>query len=356
MNIKAPNLKKAIFFIISMVLLAVVIIKLKNNKEITQDKIYQFNKEEAIYIQADTLELENINADFSYSGTFEPNKETKLSAEIQGKVNEVLVDIGSIVTKGQVLVQLDNSLLKLQYQSTEVQEEGLQADVNRYTTLANADAIQGVQLEKSILGLKSAKLQKATLLEQINKTTIKAPFNGIVTSKLSEEGAFAAPGVPLLQIMDITNLKFTVNVPESELNKFNINHNYSLSADAYPDINLTGICSMIGSKANLGSGFPIQFTVRNTPGLELKSGMFGKVNLKINVQRSGILISSSSIVGSANQPQVYLIRNNKAFIQNIKVSNKTENKSVVSSGLKAGDIIVKNGFINLFDGANVIIK
>ena len=88
-------------------------------------------------------------------------------------------------------------------------------------------------MEKTELGLKSAKVQRATILEQISKTTIKAPFAGIVTAKLTEEGAYAAPGVPLIQITDISQLKFTVNVPENELSQFKMNQNYSLQADAY---------------------------------------------------------------------------------------------------------------------------
>ena len=231
MNNKSSIFKKVLYVIIPLAIIAVVVIKLKSNKEITQNKVYQYDKEEAINVQADTLKMENITAVYAYSGTFEPNKETKISAEIQGKINVVLVDVGSVVSKGQPLVQLDNSLLKLQLQTIEVQIEGLEADVNRYKILAKADAIQGVQLEKAELGLKSAKVQIATLLEQINKTTIKAPFNGVVTAKLSEEGAFAAPGVPLLQITDITNLKFTVNVPENELSQFKLNKNYAVPAD-----------------------------------------------------------------------------------------------------------------------------
>jgi len=61
-----------------------------------------------------------------YSGTFGPNKESKLSADIQGKVTDVLVDLGSSVQKGQTLIQLGNSLLKLQLQSVEIQIEGLE--------------------------------------------------------------------------------------------------------------------------------------------------------------------------------------------------------------------------------------
>ncbi len=355
MNTKSSILKKVLYVIIPLAIIAIVIIKLKNNKEITQSKVYQYDKEQAINVQADTLQIENVNAEFTYSGTFEPNKETKISAEIQGKINEVLVDVGNVVNKGQSLVLLDNSLLKLQLQTVEVQIEGLEADVNRYTILAKADAIQGIQLEKAELGLKSAKVQRATLLEQINKTIIKAPFNGVVTAKMSEEGAFAAPGVPLLQITDITNLKFTVNVPENDLSKFKLNQNYAITADAYSEISLTGKAIMIGSKANMGSSFPVQFLVNNTSDLKIKSGMFGKVNLKYETQEKAIVISSSAIIGSDNQPKVYLIKNGKAILQNITISKNTQNKVVVSNGLNEGDVIVTNGFINLFDGARVSI-
>ena len=350
------NWNKIIRIIIALAVVAVIVIKLKSNKQIAGERVYQYDKELAINVQADTLKMENITAEYAYSGTFEPNKETKISAEIQGKINNVLVDVGSVVSKGQSLLQLDNSLLKLQLQSIEVQIEGLEADVNRFLVLAKADAIQGVQLEKAELGLKSAKVQRATLLEQINKTTIKAPFIGVVTAKLSEEGAFAAPGVPLLQITDITNLKFSVNVPENELNQFKLHQNYVITADAYPEFSLTGKATMIGSKANMGSSFPIQFLVNNTSDLKIKSGMFGKISLKTDNQEKGIIIPASAIVGTANQLQVFLIKDGKSVLQNITISKNIQNKALVLSGLNEGDVIITNGFINLFDGANVAIK
>lgn len=356
MNTKSSILKKVLYVIIPLAIIAVMVVKLKTNKEITQNKIYEYDKEQAVNVQADTLHVENVNAKYLYSGTFEPNKETKISAELQGKINTLLVDVGSVVIKGQTLVLLDNSLLKLQVQTIDVQVEGLEADVKRFIILAKADAIQGVQLEKAELGLKSAKVQRAILLEQINKTTIKAPFQGVITAKLSEEGAFAAPGVPLLQITDITNLKFTVNVPENDLRQFKLNHSYTITADAYPEISFTGKVTMIGSKANMGSSFPIQFTLNNTSDLKIKSGMFGKVNLENASQEMGIIIPASAMVGTAIQPQVYLIKNGKSVMQNITISKNIQNKVVVSSGLKEGDVIVTNGFINLYDGANIIVK
>lgn len=348
--------KKIIYIVVALALIVFTVIRLKNNKETTQNRIYQYDKETPISVQVDTINLEELSVEYSYTGTYEPNKETKISAEIQGKINSLLVDIGSSVKAGQALIQLDNSLLKLQLQSVEVQIEGLEADVKRYTVLANAEAIQGVQLEKSLLALKTAKVQKATLLEQINKTTIKSPFNGIVTAKMTEEGAFAAPGMPLLQITDISKLKFTINLPEQKMNQFEMGQTNQLTVDAYPEIILNGEVSMIGSKANMGNSFPVQFSVVNTPDLKIISGMAGSVLVTNKNEQKQIIIPSSSIVGTNIKPQVYKVIKGKATLTDITISKRIGNKIVIEKGLNEGDVIVTNGFINLFDGANVSIK
>jgi len=349
-------MKKIIWIIAGVAVVGMMMFKLLSNKKTTENRIYQYDKEKPISVSVDTIRLQNIVDASNYTGTFEPNKETKISADIQGKINAVLVDVGSYVSKGQTLIQLDNSLLKLQLQTVEVQIEGLEDDVNRYTILTEADAVQGVQLEKARLGLKSAKVQRATLLEQISKTSIKAPFNGVVTAKLNEEGGFAAPGVPLLQITDISTLRFTVNVPENDLVKFQNNQTYKINADVYPDISLSGKVSMIGSKANMGNSFPIQFQVANTKNLSIKSGMFGKVNLSESKQEQGILIPTSAITEENGKAKVYIIKNGKAVLQPITISRNIGNKTIVSGGLATGDIVVTNGFINVFDGASITIK
>ncbi|MBP6585895.1 MAG: efflux RND transporter periplasmic adaptor subunit [Flavobacterium sp.] len=384
------NWKKIIGIVAGFAIVALVVLKLKNNKEVTQSKVYQYDKEKAIHVQADTLQNEYVNAEFSYSGTFEPNKETKISAELQGKINIIFVDAGAYVHKGQKLIQLDNTLLRhqlnlidvqiqnaktesnVQLQANQIQLNAVQLDVERYKVLAQADAIQGVQLEKAEqqletaknqriallqqANLKSAEAQRKSIVEQINKTVIYSPFNGVVTAKLAEIGSFAAPSIPILQITDIQNLKFTVNIPETELRQFQLNNSYSISSDAYPEISLIGKATMIGSKANMGSSFPVQFSVNNTSDLKIKSGMFGKLNMRNANQEKSIIIPTSAIVGSANQPQVYLVKNGKSSLQNITILKKIQNKAVVSSGLNDSDVIVTNGFINLFDGANIIVK
>lgn len=349
-------MKKIIGILGALALIAFVVFKLVSNKKTTENKIYQYDKEKPIAVSADTIRLQSIDLANSYTGTFEPNKESKISADIQGKINAVLVDIGSVIHKDQTLIQLDNALLKYQLQAIEVQLEGLEDDVKRYNILSEADAVQGIQLEKARLALKAAKVQKATLMEQIAKTTIKAPFNGIITAKFNEEGAFAAPGIPLLQLTDISSLRFTIQVPEKDLLYFDPNEIYPIYADVYPDSKLEGKLLMIGSKANLGNSFPIQFQVPNSKNRSIKSGMFGKVQLSHTIQNQGILIPTSAIVDQNGKSMVYLIINGKATLQPISTSQNIGNKTLVSEGLKEGDILIVKGFINLFDGAPISLN
>ena len=152
------NWKKIVAILIGIALIVAFVLKLKSNKATAVERVYQYDKEQAINVQVQTIKQEIINHDLSYSGSFEANKETKISAETQGKINHISVTEGDFVSKGQTLVHLDNALLKLQVQSVDVQIEGLEADVKRYTILTQSDAIQGIQLEKASLGLKTAKI------------------------------------------------------------------------------------------------------------------------------------------------------------------------------------------------------
>lgn len=349
-------MKKILYILLPLILLAIVIFKLKDNKENAQSKIYHYDKELPLNVKADTLKLQPIDDSRYFTGSFEPEKEVKISAETQGKIVSLLVDVGSHVRKGQLLLKIDDALLKLQLQTVSVQIEGLEADVNRFTILTNADAIQGIQLEKAQLGLKSAKVQRKTILEQISKTNVYAPFSGIVTMKFAETGAFAAPGMPLIQVSDISRLRLTVNVPENDLHLFDLNKSYSVKADAYNELPFSGKAILIGSKGNMASNFPVQFSINNTPDLKIKSGMFGQVLISEGGHAEGLVVPSTAIIGSEIEPQVYVVKNNKVILQKVSVAQRTKNGVVVKDGVVAGDVVITGGFINLSDGAAVSIK
>lgn len=350
------NWKKWVVVFALLILALIVVIRLSDHKKTTKAKVYQYNKSKPLHVKVDTIHARPLDLKQVYSGTFEPEKESKISSEIQGKINTISVEVGDQVTMGQPLVQLDNALLNLQLQSVEVQLEGLQADVNRYTALVKVDAVQGIQLEKAELGLRSARVQKETLLGQLKKTTVVAPFSGVVTAKFMEVGGFAAPGMPLLQITRLDQLKFTIQVPESELLIFKLNQTYPVKLDVLPNMLINGQVSMIGSKANIGNSFPVQFTVNNNSVLSIKAGMFGKLYFNAASLQDEILVPGSVILHDGENTQMYIVENGKAVLKNVLVSKHVQDKLVISEGLKPGDVFVKEGFINLYPGAPVMVK
>lgn len=349
-------MKNILSILILVALLVIIGLQLKSNKETVEKKVFHFDKDQAINVETQKLSLKSESEDYQITGNFMPNKDAKINSEMQGKITAISVDEGSVVRKGQRMIKLDDKLLNLQLKTLDVKIDGLKVDIKRFKILAEADAIQGVQLEKAALGLQSAIAQRSTILEQIKKTSVYAPFNGVVTMKMTEVGSFANPGMPLLQLTDLNTMKFTINVPESDLYLFELNKKYQIKVDAMPELDLEGKTAMIGSRSNMGNSFPVEFEIKNTKNQSIKAGMFGKLQLDNKDAAQKIVIPASTIVGSNIQPQVYLVKDGKAVLHNVVVAKRIGNTVIIGSGLKEGDEIVSNGFINLYDGANIKTK
>lgn len=346
-------MKKILYILIPLAIVVAIVAKLAMNKQVTAEKVYKYDKEQAVQVLAQKVSIASIQPEYSFTGTFEPNRETKLSAEIQGKVIRVLVENGNLVRSGQVLIQQDDTLLQLQLKAAQVQIGGIEADLKRYRILVENDAIQGIQLEKTELAFESAQVQISTLKEQISKASIRAPFDGVVTAKLTEEGDFAAPGKPLLQVTDISKLKLTIQVPERDLQLFDRGKEYLIQIPGLSK-EVNGKVHMVGSRGNAGNSFPVEIILSNTEKQEIKAGMFGELKLKMEAGQTGILIPAAAILGSDLSPQVYLVKNGKAVLQNIQIGKRLQDEVLVRSGLTEGDILIVGGLINVFEGANVI--
>lgn len=346
-------MKKILYILIPLAIVVAIVAKLAMNKQTAEEKVYTYDRDQGVQVIAQKVSVASVQPEYSFTGIFEPNRETKLSAEVQGKVNRVLVENGSLVRKGQVLIQQDDALLQLQLKSAQVQISGLEADLKRYRILVENDAIQGVQLEKTELALETAQVQISTLKEQINKSSIRAPFDGVVTAKLTEEGDFAAPGKPLIQLTDISKLKLKIQVPEQDLKLFEQGNEYKIQIPGLSQ-EANGKVNMIGSRGNVGNSFPVEIIISNTAKQEIKAGMFGELKMKTEAGQSGILIPAGAILGSDLSPQVYLVKDGKAFLQNIQIEKRLQVQVLVRSGLSEGDVLIIGGLINVFEGANVV--
>jgi|SRR5690554_521458 len=349
-------MKKYIYILSGIALVALVIYQLASNKKETEAKVYHHDKDAPIEVEAYQITPTEMEYENTFSGTFEANKDVKVTADTQGKIEELLVDLGTAVKAGQALVKLEHSLLKLQLEAVDLKIADLENDAKRFSILKEAQAVEGVKLEKVQLGLASAKVERNILLNKISKSTVKAPFDGVITMKFTEVGAYAAPAVPLLQLTEINKLRFTVFVSEMDVDKFIVGAQHSIVADNDSLLVFQGKTIAVGSQSNPGGSYPVQFLVNNTADHRIRSGMFGKVKMKRSAAEKGIYISSSILQGSEAHPFVYKIIDGKAVLKSVVIKKKVKDKLMISDGINAGDILISKGFVNLFEGANVIIS
>jgi len=346
-------MKKTIWIIIIAAVLGLTIWKLFANKSEVDNKPYVRDENAKILVSTTKASYQNLFEEKKYVGTITANRENKIASETQGKVIYVGVSEGDYINKGHIIARVDDTMLKLQLESAEVQLEGIMLDMKRYENLSKGDAIPAIQLEKTNIAKKSAEIQIKTLKEQISRMTIVSPFSGVVTTRLFDLGSFLAPGVLLLQLTDISVLKLNLNISENEITRFSEGMQADILSDVYPGIKYEGRITMVGAKGDDSHNFPVQVTVQNVKTNPLKPGMFGTVKIGNTLSKTSLSVPVAVLVGTIKEPQLYVVENGKAYLKNITVGTVTNDYLEVLSGLADGDEIVIGGQLNLFDGASV---
>ena len=341
--------------IIGIALVVLTIITLLGNKEKAAAKIYIHDVNASVLVETTKPQVHTFDSQFSYLGTFEPNKQAMVSAEGQGKVLSVEFEEGDVVKKGSVLAKLDDEMLRLQLQTVEVNLDGQRKDEQRYRILAEQNAAPDIQLEKVELAIKGLEIQKAQILKQIKGCTIISPFNGIITKKMIDLGSVIGAGTPVAEITDISVLKLAVNIPERDINKFKVGQKVDVTADIKPDEIITGTIKTISPQADKTHNVKVQVEIKNSSN-DLKAGMFATANLASGSSVNALSIPRKTLVGSTKSPQVYVVKNGKAVLISFNAGTSDSDYIEVVSGIAETDKVVIKGQVNLKNNSNVKIK
>jgi RND family efflux transporter MFP subunit len=347
-------MKKVIITIIVLSLVGLTAWKLASNKKEAEAKIYKADPNKTILVETAKLETRQLSGEQTYLGTFEPVRENKIAAEANGKVIKVGVSEGQYVKAGQLIAKLDDEMMSLQMEAMKINLEGQQKDVNRYTNLAKTDAAPGIQLEKAELGTRATQAQMNQIKKQIRSTTITAPFSGIVTMRMFDLGSVVAPGVPLVQITDISSLKLAINVPERDLKNFGVGQSITVESDVNPGVKFAGKVVELAAKGDASHNFTVKILVASQN--SLRAGMYGSVKKTNYMASNALTIPRIALIGSPKDGKVYVVENGKAILKSFSSGIVTDEYVEVISGLTGNEAVVVSGQINLKDGDKVSVK
>lgn len=344
-----------IIAIIIITLVGACTVTLLYNKKKIDEKARMDGNLKAIPVFVTEVKKTTLSGDFQANGSFSAIHEVTLMSEGQGKVEQLLFSTGDFVSLGQVLAKLDDDLLSSQLSLAEAALDKARKDVRKYEDLLDDDAISSQQVEDAKLGLKKAETDVATLRKQIDFTSVKAPIQGTVTKRYIERGSLVMPGTPVADIVDISRLKLTANVTESEAVRIVKGQKVIVTSSVYPGIEYSGTVVSVGVKADDARRFPVEIEIVNNPKNSLRAGMFGVARFSSDETREALVVPRHSLVGSIREPRVFIVKNDTALLRDIRIGRSNDHEVEILEGLSESDIVVTSGQINLDNNKPVII-
>lgn len=296
---------------------------------------------------------QTISQNFTSDGAFVPNRQLKFASELSGRVITLSIKKGGYVSKGQTVATLDNEQTRIDMSLAKANLDKAKMDLGKYEVMLAANAVQKQQVEDARMQVTSAQNRIEVLERQLRKSAIIAPMSGIINESYVEIGSFLSPGTAIADIVDINNLKLQAHLLDFEVVKVKKGQSVTVVPDLYPEAKIKGTVNAISAIADGSRKFEVEILINNSSRAPLKAGMTGSAQFNMGDNKNALVIPANSMVGSAQDPSVYVLVGETVQLKKIKVGTIHTNKIEVASGLTTTDKVIATGQLNLSDGVKV---
>lgn len=317
------------------------------------------NKELGILVAVQKLEPQHFEHFFNVNGSIEAIEMANVSPEQGGQIREILVKEGDRVKTGQVLVKLNTSVIQKSLDEIESGIELAQTVYDRQAALWEkkiGSEIQYLQAKNNLEGLQK---KKETLLAQMSMSTIKAPFDGVVDRVNQKVGELAAPGMPVLILVNMSRMKVKADVSENYVQA--VRPNAMVDVD-FPSFGYTtkAPISTVGNIINPANrSFAVEVMIPNNEGI-LKPNGIATLRIKDFEVDSALVVPAITIGKDAKGDFVFVVKESegkpKAFKTYVSTGRTSEGQTRITEGLQPGDQVVVKGFNEVANGDLVNIK
>lgn len=285
-------------------------------------------------------------------GTVRSVKQAVIAAKVTGTIEQLPVGLGSSVKTGDLLVKISAEEISAKTVQAQTQLEQAKRNLEREKKLLkkNAATAEGVKsLEENYRVAEAAHREAFTMLSY---TTITAPFDGVITAKMSDAGDLATPGTPLLKLEDNTKLQVEASVPEGLILRIQSGDTMSIHIPV-ADQETQGTVAEVAPAADpLSRTATVKLKIDPHP--LIRSGQFARVTIP-GERKESLFIPSSAIHTFGQMEQIYVIKENKAHLRIIRTGVVLDDQVEILAGLDEGEIIAITNGSKLTDGQPVTI-
>jgi len=308
-------------------------------------------------IQAEVVEITYASVPISVEVTGQVTAifQAALSSRIQGTIDTLFVREGTPVVKGQTLLQLDNRDVRADLARASAEVENTKAQLDRMNQLYVQDAVSKQELENATRAYKVAEANRKTVLAQLTYTTVKAPFDGVITEKMVEAGELASPGQLLLRMENPRQLRLHATVAEGDLRSVSHGDKISVVIDALGEHTLDGVVGQIMPAGDSQTHtFMVKVDLPVEPGL--KTGMFGRFQLDKGTSKT-ILVPRTAVVERGELTSVYAVGSDQiARLRWVKVGRRLDQQVEILSGVNIGESVLREAARGIEGAAVTIVE
>lgn len=304
----------------------------------------------AVTAEVATASLTDLVGEVTATGAVEPAAQALPGTKLMGRVEQVLVKEGDRVARGQLLARLDSRDLeaavaqaKAAVMMAEANLKNSEAQFKRITGLHAKGSVTEKNLEDATAhyqvtqaGLAQAQANLGAAEVMLAYAEVRAPLSGFITAKRTEVGDMAAPGMPLFAIDDLSQVKVSVKVPESEIAGIVAGGPARVSVEAGGEVVEAVVDRVVPVADPSSRTFEVKLKLPNPEG-RLKSGMFARVAFPKG-RRQALLVPAAAIQNRGQLTGLFVLDSDqKARLRWVRLGRPEKDQLEVISGLAAGE-------------------
>lgn len=324
-------------------------------------------KETTVTVTVSTATPQSLPRRVDVSGTVTAWQEVVVGAETGGLTAvQVMVDEGDFVRQGQLLVKMNDTLIRAGLRQADAQVLSAQATLAEataaldrsqqlkakgYLSQASLDTALAKQRTASA-GVASAQASRAQTAAQLDQTNLRAPVSGRITSRSVVKGQIVSPGTELFRLVRDNRLELAGEVPEAQLSLVRAGMGATVSGDEGGETR--GVVRLVTPQVNAQTRVGLARVTLLTPAA-FKPGMFARASIDVGDQPA-LVVAQSAVVFRNSKAGVFVVdAKNAVHFREVKTGARVADAVEIAEGLTQGERVVVNGAGFLAEGDKVKI-
>jgi membrane fusion protein (multidrug efflux system) len=287
-------------------------------------------------------------------GTLRANESVVVKPEIAGRIVKVAFSDGAAVRQGQLLIELDASVLAAQAEQVRAELALSQATHDRTADLAKRNFVSESARDQAAANLNVQQARLRLAEAQLAKTRIVAPFNGVLGLRNVSLGDFVREGAELVVLEDVSSMKVDLRLPERYFGQLRRGQRIDVGVDAFPEHNFIAVLDAVDVQVDAnGRALMARGRLDNREQL-LRTGMFAKARIVLKDKPEAVVVPEEAIIPEGSASFVYRVIEGKARRTPVVTGIRRDGVVELVSGVQAGEMVITAGQLKLQrDGQDV---